>query len=59
MKALRTAVLDGLAFVRRHGWRELLRQRSWKFFAVIVALYLVRGLMVYFLVPLCIARRLF
>ena len=53
------AVLDSVALVRRHGWREALRQRGWKFFAVVVAYYLVRDTVLYVLVPLCLARRLF
>ncbi len=58
-RAYRTAVPDSLAIVRRDGWRALLRQRGWKFFAAIVALYLVRDVVIYVLVPICIARRLF
>jgi len=57
--AYRIAVVDSLAIVRRHGWRELLRRRGWKFFAAMVALYLVRDVVIYILVPICIARRLF
>ncbi len=55
----RAAVLDSLEIVRTQGWRELLRQRGWKFFAGIVLCYLVRDTLLYVVVPLCVARRLF
>jgi hypothetical protein len=55
----RYAVLDSFAIVRHQGWRALLRQRGWKFFAAILAYYIVRDTVLYVLIPLCIARGLF
>ena len=55
----RYAVIESVGIVRRQGWRELARQRGWKFFAGIVAYYLVRDILIYVLVPLGIARGLF
>ena len=55
----RYAVIDSLLIVRRHGLRELLRQRGWRFVAGIVAYYLVRDTLLYVVVPLCIARGVF
>ena len=55
----RYAVLDSFSIVRRQGWRELLRQRGWRFFAAILAYYIVRDTVLYVVIPLCIARGLF
>jgi hypothetical protein len=55
----RYAFLDSFDIVRRQGWRELLRQRGWKFFAAILAYYIVRDTVLYILIPLCLARGLF
>lgn len=55
----RYAVPESVGIVRRHGWRELLRRRGWKFFAVIVAYYVVRDTLLYIVLPLCVARGLF
>ena len=55
----RYAVLDSICIVRGHGWRELVRQRGWKFFAGIVAYYVVRDTVIYILLPLLIARGIF
>lgn len=50
---------ESFRIVRQHGWRELLRRRGWKFFAVIVSYYLVRDTLLYIVLPLCVARGLF
>jgi hypothetical protein len=55
----RYAVIDSLLIVKRHGLRELLRQRGWRFFAAVIAYYLIRDLLLYVVVPLCIARGVF
>ena len=55
----RYAVLDSFSIVRRQGWRELLRQRGWRFIAAVLAYYIVRDTVLYVLIPLCIARGLF
>lgn len=55
----RYAVIDSLRIVKRHGLRELLRQRGWRFVAGVVAYYLVRDTLLYIVVPLCLARGLF
>ena len=55
----RYAILDSFDIVRREGWRELLRQRGWKFFAAILAYYIVRDTVLYILIPLLLARGLF
>lgn len=43
---------------RRLGWRGLLRHRGWRFVLIVVAVYLVRDLVLYVLVPLAIAAGL-
>jgi hypothetical protein len=55
----RYAILESFDIVRRQGWRELLRQRGWKFFAAILAYYIVRDTLLYIVIPLCLARELF
>lgn len=59
VRLYRYVVVDSLLIVRRHGWRELLRQRGWKFFAGVLAYYLVRDTVLYLVVPLLVARGLF
>ena len=39
---------------RRLGWKGLLKQRGWKFVALVVVVYLVRDVVLYVLVPLAI-----
>ena len=55
----RYAVLESLHIARRHGLRELLRQRGRKFIAAVFAYYLVRDTLLYIIIPLCIARGIF
>ena len=55
----RCLVIDSLLIAKRHGLRELLRQRGWKFIAAVIAYYLVRDSLLYILVPLLVARGLF
>jgi hypothetical protein len=59
VRLFRHAIIDSLRIVKRHGLRELLRQRGWKFIAAIVAYYLVRDSLLYIVVPLLVARGLF
>jgi hypothetical protein len=54
----RYVVLDSFHIVRHQGWRELLRRRGWKFFAVVLAYYLVRDTILYILIPIALARGL-
>lgn len=53
----RYAVIDSVRIVRREGWKALLRQRGWRFFAAIVVYYLVRDIILYILIPLWVARK--
>ena len=55
----RYAVIDSLLIVKRHGLRELLRRRGWKFVAGVCGYYLVRDTLLYIVVPFCIARGIF
>ena len=43
---------------RRLGWKGLLRRRGWRLVLVVVAVYLVRDVVLYVLVPLAIAAGL-
>lgn len=58
MRLYRYAVIDSLFIVKRHGVRELLRRRGWKFVAGIIGYYFVRDTLLYVVVPLLIARGL-
>ncbi len=55
----RYAVIDSLRIAKRHGLRELLRQRGWKFVAGVFTYYLVRDTLLYVVLPLCVARGIF
>jgi hypothetical protein len=56
VRLYRYAIIDSLLIVKHHGLRELLRQRGWKFFAAIIAYYLVRDSFLYIALPLLIAQ---
>lgn len=58
IRLYRYAVIDSLLIAKRHGLRELLRQRGWRFVAGVIGYYLVRDTMLYIVLPLCIARGL-
>ena len=51
-------VLDSLQIVRRHGARELLRRRGWRFAGAVLAYYIVRDTLLYLILPLWFARGL-
>ncbi len=59
IRLYRYMVIDSLLIAKRHGLRELLRQRGWKFVVSVVAYYVVRDTLLYVVLPLCIARRVF
>lgn len=43
---------------RRLGWKGLVRKRGWTLVVVVVLVYLVRDLVLYVLLPLAIAAKL-
>jgi len=59
VKLYKHYVIDSILIVRRHGMKELLRRRGWKFLFLIFAYYLIRDTLVYIVLPLCIAKGLF
>lgn len=56
LRLYRYAVLESVQIVRRHGARELLRQRGWRFAGALLAYYLIRDTVLYLVVPLWIAH---
>jgi hypothetical protein len=52
-------VIDSALILKRQGFKELVRQRGWKFLLAIAGYYLVRDTMLYVAVPLLVARGLF
>jgi hypothetical protein len=52
-------IIDSVLILKRHGFRELVRERGWKFILVIASYYLVRDTILYVAVPLLVARGLF
>jgi hypothetical protein len=52
-------IIESVLLVKRSGFRELIRQRGWKFVIVIVGYYLVRDTIVYIILPYCVAQKLF
>lgn len=59
VRLYRYAIIDSLLIVKRHGLRELLRERGWKFIAAVIAYYFVRDSLLYIVVRLAVARSLF
>jgi hypothetical protein len=51
-------IIDSAFILKRYGFRELVRQRGWKFLLAIFAYYLVRDTILYLAIPLCVARGL-
>jgi hypothetical protein len=51
-------IIDSTLILKRRGFRELVRQRGWKFLLAISAYYLVRDTILYVAIPLCVARGL-
>jgi hypothetical protein len=51
-------VIDSVVILKRHGLRELVRQRGWKFLLVIAGYYFVRDTILYVAIPLLLARGL-
>ena len=51
-------IIDSALILKRSGFRELLRQRGWKFLVGIFVYYLIRDTILYLAIPLCVARGL-
>jgi hypothetical protein len=51
-------IIDSALILKRCGFRELVRQRGWKFLVGIFTYYLVRDTILYLAIPLCVARGL-
>ena len=51
-------IIDSALILKRFGFKELVRQRGWKFVLAIFAYYLVRDTILYLVIPLCVARGL-
>lgn len=51
-------IIDSILIVKRHGFKQLIRERGWKVVGVVVGYYLVRDTLVYIVVPYCVARGL-
>ena len=51
-------IIDSALILKRYGFRELVRQRGWRFLLAILAYYLVRDTILYVVIPLCVARGL-
>lgn len=58
VRLFRFAIIDSLRIVKAHGFRELLRQRGWRFVAAVIAYYLVRDTLLYVVLPLVVAGEL-
>jgi hypothetical protein len=51
-------VIDSALILKRHGFKELVRRRGWKFLLAVAGYYLVRDTIVYVAIPLIVARGL-
>jgi hypothetical protein len=59
MRLYRYAVIDSVRIVKDGGFRELFRQRGWRFVGALVAYYVVRDTLLYLVLPLMVAKGLF
>jgi hypothetical protein len=51
-------IIDGVVIAKRHGFKELIRRRGWKFLLLIAGYYLVRDSILYVAIPLYLAHGL-
>jgi hypothetical protein len=51
-------IIDSALILKRSGFRELVRQRGWKFLVAVFTYYLVRDTILYVAIPLCVTRGL-
>ncbi|MCI0617872.1 hypothetical protein L0244_33285 [bacterium] len=51
-------IFDSVILIKRHGFKELIRQRGKKFLLIIVGYYLVRDGLLYIVIPFFVARGL-
>lgn len=54
MRKLRAFIRELRDERRAHGWRGLVQRRGWKLVLLVVAVYLVRDVVLYILIPLAI-----
>ena len=52
-------IIDSVLIVKDFGFKELMRRRGKKFLLVIIAYYFVRDMLIYVIIPYCIASGLF
>ena len=52
-------IIDSVLIVKDFGFKELMRRRGKKFLLVIIAYYSVRDMLIYVIIPYCIASGLF
>lgn len=52
-------IIDSILIVKREGFKALIKKRGWKVFAVIIGYYTIRDTILYVLIPLLIANRIF
>jgi hypothetical protein len=57
-KFYKYCIIDSVLILKRCGFRELVRQRGWKFLLAVSAYYLVRDTILYLAIPLCVVRGL-
>jgi hypothetical protein len=44
-------IIDSILFVKKEGFRQLLRKRGWKFLLVIISYYAIRDSILYLIIP--------
>ena len=55
VKLYRYYVTDSIKIVKASGFKELLKQKGWKFLLLIVIYYAIRDAILYLLIPYLIA----
>ncbi|MCG8608407.1 hypothetical protein MJD09_25895 [bacterium] len=49
-------IIDSVLIAKKHGFKELIRQRGIKFLIAVISYYLVRDTLLYIVIPLCVAK---
>jgi len=52
-------IIDCILIVKKNGFKELLKQRGWKFLLIIISYYAVRDTLFYIVIPYLIASGFF
>jgi hypothetical protein len=52
-------IIDSIIIIKNNGFKDLLKQRGWKFLLVIISYYTIRDTIIYIVIPYLVASGLF